>query len=231
MKPDPSEAPPSEDPRAASSAPFEKPTRRTFAEAAVLLGRSMVGGNRARSSGRRGSSETSAASSAQRLREVLDRDRALAVARQIAAQELRGEAEAGAARLAHGERHHPDDSEQARLCTQCGKREHAATSEAVVAGEASAALAVSASHATQAGRDKPPAGARPPLRVPPLPPARKGPVVEFAVAVEDDDEDGEPSVHNEPTKVGPPPPEPADGAAAALAAAAATAFGSLPSRK
>jgi hypothetical protein len=78
MKPNPSEARSCGDMPASLAGVLEKRSRRTLAQAASQLARSMVGGTLGGSSlkgSARGPSASSAAASVQRLRKVLERDR------------------------------------------------------------------------------------------------------------------------------------------------------------
>jgi len=208
---------------------FEKRSRRTFAEAASELGRSIVGGTLGGGRSARGGRSTpasSASASANRLRDVLDRDRAFVRATEAAearapehvAVPLASQARSSSRVCGHcGSPEHPRDgrSHGDELARTVGKR--ASTGQALdrpplVAG-------CSGEHGAEPRTQR----ARVPVRVPPPPPPRAA-VAAFLF----DDDDEEPSVHNEPTKVGRPPSlaEVGGGRSAALAAAAASAFGS-----
>lgn len=198
MKSNRSEVPSSGDMPASLAGTLAKRSRRTLAEAASQLARSMVEGTLGGSPtgrGGRGPSGNSAAASVHRLRKVLERDRA-----KFAAEEAEF-SEASAVALSDHDTHvtalDPERlAEPSPVCKACGATE----------------LPVAA-------RMERPRG---PLRAPP----RRAGVLE--IVVEEQDEVEWPSVHDEPTRVRQPPArmDRRDGRASALAAAAASAFGS-----
>jgi hypothetical protein len=194
----------------------EKRALRTFAQAASELGRvvgSTLGGGTLTKS-RRDSAASSAAASVHRLRDVLERDRAITAVLGMADGQMpvvplldRNEHV-----ITHAA---PAASARSKVCEQCGAGEHPVTTEHSTAS------------AQREQREAKPRAAR--LRVPPPPP--RAPVLEYVL--EEPDEDEVLSVHDEPTKVGPPPKhaEPLDERPSALAAAAASAFGSASPRR
>lgn len=192
-------APASRDTPASLTGVSEKRSRRSLAEAASHLARSMVEGTLGGAPlgrGARGPAASSAAASVHRLRKVLERDRATFAAQEPAIPE----ASAGA-RSERDEHVTALDAEPfgepTRVCKTRGPR----------------ALPVAA-------RTQRPGAV---LRAPP---PRRADLVEFAV--DEQDEEGWLSVHGEPPqKVRPPAAvtDRADARASALAAAAASAFG------
>jgi hypothetical protein len=195
-------------------------TRRTLAEATTQLGQAVgeviTGSLEALGGRRQGGGRTqsgSAASTTNRLREIIERDRAL-VAQQTVA-------EVASARAQEQQRANAERDVSATAARRDDHQQLAASAQQVARTHGSPTGAAGEAQAKSAREPKP----RSAIRVPPPPlPSRAVPTI--SCPPEDTDDDDELSVHDEPTRVGPPPGLVAERPLDHNAAAAASAFGS-----